>query len=245
MTFQRQDFNGLVHIKNCEQEERSWHFLKVGIETVLLANWYRPGATDHDGFVWLHAEIAEYFQECSGVLMAGDLNVHHKKWLRYSNDNTTVGTDLKAFCDFHGMSQLVREPTRNEYLLDLVITDICKCSVNVLPCIADHNALLVKLPMPEVLEKSIKREVWILEEADWKKLKEELGNYDWRQLHEGTAEAALDYFLEVLWLHLVRHIPRREIATLKSSHPWVSQRSKDAIAETNKRAKYSPIPCRS
>ena len=131
------------------------------------------------------------------------------------------------------MSQLVREPTRNEYLLDLIITDICKCSVSVLSCLDDHNALLVKLPIPEVLEKSIKREVWILEEADWKKLKQELGNYDWRHLHEGTAETALDYFLEVLWLHLVRHIPRREIETLKSSHPWVTQRSKDAIAEMN------------
>jgi hypothetical protein len=231
VTLQRSDFNGLVHIKNCDEEERSWHFLKVGIETVLLANWYRPGASDHDGFVRLHAEVAEYFQECSGVLMAGDLNVHHKKWLRHSNDNTAVGTDLKAFCDYHGMSQLVREPTRNEYLLDLVITDICKCSVTVLPRIADHNSLLVKLPIPEVLEKTVKREVWMLKDADWKTLKQELGNYDWRRLHEGTAEVALDYFLEVLWLHLARHIPRREIDMVKSSHPWVTQRSKDAIAE--------------
>ena len=61
LILQRQDFNGLVHIKNCVEEERSWHFLKVGVETVLLANWYRPGATDHDGFVRLHAEVAEYF----------------------------------------------------------------------------------------------------------------------------------------------------------------------------------------
>jgi len=31
LTLQRDDFNGLVHIKNCAVEERSWHFLKVGI----------------------------------------------------------------------------------------------------------------------------------------------------------------------------------------------------------------------
>ena len=33
LTFQRQDFNGLVHIKNCDDEERSWHFLNLGAET--------------------------------------------------------------------------------------------------------------------------------------------------------------------------------------------------------------------
>jgi hypothetical protein len=88
VTFQRQDFNGLVHIKNCEDEERSWHFLKVGVETILLANWYRPAATIQEGFVQLYSDVAEYFQECSGVMIAGDLNVHHKKWMRLSNDNT-------------------------------------------------------------------------------------------------------------------------------------------------------------
>jgi hypothetical protein len=231
LTLQRDDFNGLVHIKNCAVEERSWHFLKVGIETVLLANWYRPGATEHDEFVGLYSEVAEYFQECSGVLIAGDLNIHHKKWLRYSNDNTVVGADLKSFCDFHGMSQLVREPTRYEYLLDLVCTDIYKSTVTVLPRIADHNSLLVKLPIPEVLEKTVRREVWMLKEADWKTLENELRNYDWAGLRQGTAEESLHLFMEILWLHLVKHIPRRAIEVVKSSHPWMTQRSKNAIAE--------------
>ena len=90
LTLQRKDFNGLVHIKNCDDEERSWHFLTMGVETILFANWYRPGATaiDHDGFQNLYAEVGEYFQEMSGIFIAGDLNVHHKRWLRYSNDNT-------------------------------------------------------------------------------------------------------------------------------------------------------------
>ena len=39
MTLQRKDFNGLVHIKNCDDEERSWHFLTLGVETILFANW--------------------------------------------------------------------------------------------------------------------------------------------------------------------------------------------------------------
>ena len=53
LTLRRRDFNGLVHITNCASEERSWHFLETGIETILNSNWYRPGASIHDGFTGL------------------------------------------------------------------------------------------------------------------------------------------------------------------------------------------------
>ena len=43
----------------------------------------------------------------------------------------------------------------------------------------------------------------------------------------------MEYFLEVLWLHLAKHIPRKNLEIVKSSHPWVNQRSRDAIAEMN------------
>ena len=75
LILQRDDFNALVHIKDCDEEERSWHFLNLGIETFLIANWYRPGASTHDGFVRLYAEVSEHFQQCSGILIAGDLNI--------------------------------------------------------------------------------------------------------------------------------------------------------------------------
>ena len=40
-------------------------------------------------------------------------------------------------------------------------------------------------------------------------------------------------FFEVLWLHLVKHIPRRQLDIVKQSHPWMSDRSKRAIVEKN------------
>ena len=62
---------------------------------------------------------------------------------------------MKAFCDFHGLFQVVREPTRNEYLLDLAITDITGSSAVVLPRIADHNMVRLDLALPEVTEVSV------------------------------------------------------------------------------------------
>ena len=67
LTLQRDDFNCLVHIKNCEDEDRSYHFLRLGMETILVANWYRSGAIVHDGFAKLHDEIRNYYQDISIV----------------------------------------------------------------------------------------------------------------------------------------------------------------------------------
>lgn len=130
--------------------------------------------------------------------MIGDLNIHHKKWLRFSNADTTMGTELKTFCDFHGCFQIVREPNRKEYLLNLAITDIPKSTATVLQFIAERRAVLVKLPLPEVLEKSFTRTVWDLRKAEWSKIEHELNDSDRSALRRGTAEDSLSYSLEVL-----------------------------------------------
>ena len=81
---QRDDFNGLVHVADSVIAERSWFFRKVGIETVLLGNWYRPGSSEYDGHAELYEELTTYFVQVSGILLIGDLNSHHKRWLQYS-----------------------------------------------------------------------------------------------------------------------------------------------------------------
>jgi hypothetical protein len=67
-----------------------------------------------------------------------------------------------------------------------------------MPAIADHRGVLIKLPIPEVLERTVDREVWVLKKAKWKELEDDLEKYDWRQFNEGSAENGVEHFLEVL-----------------------------------------------
>ena len=143
MTLARADFNKLVHIENSVEEERSWHFLHVDPEVLLLGNWYRPGATLHDGFECLTAELAKHTEDATGIILTGDLNIHHARWLRHSNGNSIQGADLRVVCENFGLQQLVQEPTCYEYLLDLFLTDVAGSKVRVGPSIADHNFLFV------------------------------------------------------------------------------------------------------
>ena len=72
------------------------------MEAILVANWYRPPTSDHDKFEWLYAEVAKYYQEVTGIFICGDLNIHHTKWLRFSNGNTGIGQDLQDFLNIMG-----------------------------------------------------------------------------------------------------------------------------------------------
>ena len=56
---------------------------------------------------------------------------------------------------------------------------------------------------------------------------------NWDVLDRGTAEDALNYFMEILWLMLAKHIPRRIIHNMKSSHSWLTVRSREAIGKKN------------
>jgi len=218
------------------------------METILLANWYRSPSSGHDGFASLYSEVAQYFYEVTGTLVMGDMNVHHKKWLRFSNDNTQIGTDLKTFCDFHGLFQLVREPTRKEYLLDLALTDLPKSSAEVLPLIADHKGVLVKLPLPAFLEMQTTRTVWQLSKANWKALEADLRHFDWAMLQNGSAEDSFTNFFEALWQFLLKYIPQKQITSKKSTHPWLNERCKNAILKKNQaegttRFDYEQVQC--
>ena len=177
----------------------------------MIGNCYRPGSTIHDGFSALYNETAEYFSQVSGIVLVGDLNIHHQRWLRHSNANTNIGAEMKC----------------------LVITDMVGSSASVLSKIADHQAVLVKLPIPEVTEVAMTREVWKLKNVKWKDLEEELEKANWEPLRHGTAEHASNYFMEILWLCLVKYIPRETVTRTRSSHPWLNSRCRAAITRKN------------
>ena len=91
--------------------------------------------------------------------------------------------------------------------MDLVLIDVQGSSTNVLNCLADHKAVLTKLPIAPILESTIDREIWHFKSVPWSQLQNELASLNW-QIDTDTAEEALTFFLENFWYHLVKHIPR-------------------------------------
>lgn len=85
----------------------------------------------------------------------------------------------------------------------------------------------------QILEKSFTRTVWELKKAEWSKIEHEMTVFDWSTLRQGTAEDSLSYFLELLWNLLIKYIPREDIVSRKSTHPWLNERCRNALVHKN------------
>ena len=117
----------------------------------------------------LREELENLKEEYLGTVLVGDLNVHSKRWLKFSTGETPEGTALQELCADFGFVEKVKKPTRKENLLDLVLTNLedAKCTVE--PRVADHNLVVASFSLPVPREELVERRVWNFAKADWAK----------------------------------------------------------------------------
>ena len=129
--------------------------------------------------------------------------------------------------------QLIREPTRDPYLLDLCLCDIHGTKTCVLPKIADHKGLLITLPVDKPVVIEMPRKVWHFKGAAWQNLKCALKNVNWRHLNEGSPNDAVNFFSDTL-IHLCeKFIPQTTISVREQSHPWINTECESVFFSTN------------
>ena len=127
-------------------------------------------------------------------------------------------------CDGAGRQQLVKQPTREDYLLDLLFSDIDGIRCKVLPQIADHKSLLLPLPLPVPRVAVQTRLVWQFRHADWDGLRNALALTDWSSLSGADANQCAQCLTETISELSRKFIPQRTLKERKSTHPWVNER---------------------
>ena len=90
-TFCKNDIKNLVFLKHSEAAERSWHLILRDSGTLALCNWYRPPHAETHSIETFKSEMESLAEDVVGNIVTGDLNVHHVRWLRYSNGNMRGG----------------------------------------------------------------------------------------------------------------------------------------------------------
>ena len=134
------------------------------------------------------------------VAVVGDINTHHKSWLRFSREDTPRGAKLKHVCDTHGLKERVRKPTRGPYLLDLVLTDHPQIDVVIGAKIADHSSLLLHVPDSFEERTMGSRHVWHYRDANWEEMEQSLEHTSWSNLLEGSVDDAVQVIYDVLYV---------------------------------------------
>ena len=221
--FARSSLTNIALLEYEDGAERMWCALLTNLGTILLGNWYRPPDDDGSSLDGLAAAINRLQGDVIGVLLVGDVNIHHQRWLHHSHSNTAVGERLWNICRDAGLKQLVKEPTRKQYLLDLVLPNIPELvKVAVLPEISDHRVVNIEVNAVVSISPAIERTVWMLTKADWDGLKADFSSTDWKLLFQDIdLEGSVRNFCNYIETCCIRRIPRRVISTRVCSHPWL------------------------
>ena len=96
-----------------------------------------------------------------------------------------MGDRLWDVCNDLGLKQLVPQPTRGIYFLDLVLTDAPDlCKVTVLPETTDHRVVSLDIEVAVSFSDEIPRAVWQMNKANWEQLRRDISTTNWQALFE-------------------------------------------------------------
>ena len=117
-------------------------------------------------------------------------------------------------------------------LLDLVLTDLAEARVQTLPRVADHNLLLVDVPLAVPCTSTAKRKVWLWSKARWEDLKEGvLRIYCEEELQQGTVSQAAQSFTKKLLDTTAANVPTKLVQEARGTHPWVNDKLLELVTE--------------
>ena len=141
--FAREGMKNIVHFIKKFDSERVWHFLHPDHGSIAIGNWYRFPSSGLDQIEEFANGLREIKSDVIVCILMGDMNIHQRSCLTFSCNDSEEGRRLKKICEENGMLQLIRESTRKENLLDLLLSDIDNCTDVVSDPIADLRVSLL------------------------------------------------------------------------------------------------------
>ena len=224
----------IVHIADSPVDERSWHILHSDYGPILVCVWYRrPDYNELDSIRRFDQELGTFMGQCVATICVGDFNVHNEEWLRYSHSTTPEGRELEDVCSTNGLRQHVREPTRGDYLLDLVLSNFASgLTAKVVAGIHDndHRATIARIKVHIAASSPVRRTVFDFKHADWEHLRAELRDVDWQGFFSSLdADNAALRLTDTILDSARRWIPEKVIFDKLYAHPWLNDDCVEAL----------------
>ena len=112
--------------------------------------------------------------------MVRDFNAPDLKWNYPEPTNCSLNSErLLEIIDEHRLTQLVKEPTRDDNILDLVLTNNIHIinNVRVIPGISDHDMVLFEVNLACRGKKPVRRKIYMRKKSDTTRIKKELQDF--------------------------------------------------------------------
>ena len=195
-----------------------------GLKSLFLASFYRPSMNDMHSLQELDLSSFKLGNRLNSnnVIIAGDVYAPDLKW---SNPDATSHSSnserLLDIIDEHGFTQMVKDPTRKDNILDIVLTNNVEIIINnvrVTPGISDHDMVLFEVNLTCRKKRPVKRKIYIRKRADTSRIKKEL-----QGLADDLAETGYsDTPIHEMWVNFENNI--HQIMDACTPHRMTSSR---------------------
>ncbi|XP_048575386.1 uncharacterized protein LOC5499458 [Nematostella vectensis] len=224
------------------QAEAIWIKIEIANQKPLyLASLYRPPGNDEKPLEAFKQSLNRLQSNGSfpRIIIAGDMNVPDIEWSNASvKDNPQYGVAVNKtmidLVDDHSLSQLVTFPTRQESVLDLVLTshpDLVH-SLSSVQGISDHSAVSFDLNLSVKVNKKKPRIVYKFAKANFTDIRKDatiLSN-DFFERHPENinVESNWQFFKSGLMNILSRSVPTKKSGSWNNS-PWMTRDLKTSL----------------
>ena len=146
-----------------------WFTIALQTLKQLVGAVYRQPDANNDILEYLDTESYPKMSEfgAQSLMLICDFKVHHQEWLG-NRVTDSAGRRALQLANCLDLQQIVTEPTREDQILDLVLTDLSATATTYAEVgTSDHRPMLVKLDVAVYRDKPYRRMVWSYDKANF------------------------------------------------------------------------------
>ena len=216
---------------NSDSGEILW--VKVLTKTqkpIYFCAFYRSDVSDLTALSGLEASLRKSAKlKNAHLIVAGDFNIPQWDWHnmcfkphpKYIDEHQSF---IDSLYDL-GLQQMVLEPTRENNILDLVLSNApdLVTRIEVVPGLSDHSLVFFEYDVKVDKKKNVLRQIFLYNKANWDCMKSDLV-----ELNENF-DRLENYEVDELWLKfknclhesMNKHIPKKTTRP-RDSYPWIT-----------------------
>lgn len=216
----------------------------VGSQPLYIAAFYKPKEDDLDSLDQLRSSLELIADQKGTIMVLGDFNLPKFSWIdcepsiRHDCMCRSVYENFTDILDDFNLVQMVTQPTRQDHVLDLLLTTnpTLVTKVICLPGLGDHDIVSAEVAVKPTQNKQKRRKIHLFSKADWTTFRSKMKTYQTKFLSEHS-----DKSVDQLWSDLTDNLEKytdecipSKVIKGKPSIPWISHEIKCLIRRRDK-----------
>ena len=214
--------------------ELMWFSLALKEQKLLFAAVYRPPKANEDVIDYLDSSSIQMLDDfqAKSLCILGDFNVHHKEWLG-SRETDRPGRLLLEVCNSLNLKQVVKDPTREDQILDLVLTDLPATCTTYEKCgSSDPNTVLIEIEKQVLRDRPYRRKVWKYNHADFWGMRGYFSEDNWNEVFSSNdPEECCSKLTTAISDAMDMFIPSKTVTNKVTDKPWFNDKCRKLSAK--------------